>query len=259
MNGPGLVHYLPIVTTIVAIFFAPRVYGRWKERREQGKEAPHLLWWAAGIALYGVGTFTESWTTLFGWNEAIFRSWYISGALLGGAPLAQGTVYLLFSRKTADRLSWALVSVVAVASVFVLLTPIRMDLVEAHRLTGAVMAWQEVRLFSPFLNIYAFIFLAGGAAWSAWKFRGMVEARNRVIGNVFIAVGAILPGIGGTATRMGHTEVLYVMELIGLTLIWIGYRYNIAAPVRGAPTEAPSSASQERSAERGPRQPTPAS
>jgi hypothetical protein len=245
MDGPGLVHYLPIVTTVIAAFFAPRVYGRWKERREQGTDAPHLLWWAIGIALYGVGTFTESWTTLFGWNEWVFRSWYISGALLGGAPLAQGTVYLLFSRRSADRLSQALLTVVAIAAVGVLLTPIRMDLVEAHRLTGAVMTWQEVRLFSPFLNIYAFIFLAGGAAWSAWQFRGVSEARNRVIGNIYIAVGAILPGIGGTATRMGHTEVLYVMELIGLTLIWIGYRYNVSAPVRGAPEDAPSHRSSD--------------
>ena len=26
---------------------------------------------------------------------------------------------------------------------------------------------------------------------------------------------------------MGYTEVLYVMELIGITLIWIGYNYNV--------------------------------
>lgn len=246
MNGPGLVHYIPIVTTIVALFFAPRVLGRWKERRP----APHLFWWGLGIALYGVGTFTESWTTLLGWNEGVFRSWYISGALLGGAPLAQGTVYLLFSRKTANVLSVLLVSIVVVASIGVIATPIQYELVESHRLTGAVMEWQQVRLFSPIINIYAFIFLAGGAAWSAWKFRGDAAARNRVIGNVFIAVGAILPGIGGSATRMGYTEVLYVTELVGLTLIWIGYRYNIAAPVRGAPSDAPS---QRRGAE-----PTPA-
>jgi len=240
VSGPGFVHYIPIVTTILCLFFAPRVYARWKDRRDEGRPAPHLAWWAAGIALYGAGTFTESWTTLLGWNEAVFRSWYISGALLGRAPLAQGTVYLLFSRRVADRLSVALVSVVVIASVAVLMTPIDTSLVESHRLTGSVMEWQRVRLFSPFLNIYAFIFLAGGAAWSAWKFRGVLEARNRVIGNVFIALGAILPGIGGTATRMGHTEVLYVMELIGITLIWIGYRYNVSAKVRGAPTQARS-------------------
>jgi hypothetical protein len=45
--------------------------------------------------------------------------------------------------------------------------------------------------------------------------------------NVLIAVGAILPGIGGTATRLGHVEVLYVTELVGLLLTWTGYRMSV--------------------------------
>ena len=50
---------------------------------------------------------------------------------------------------------------------------------------------------------------------------------HRFVGNVLIAVGALLPGIGGTATRMGYVEVLYVTEFLGLILIWWGYRWNI--------------------------------
>ncbi len=232
---PTSVHFIPIATTIVAAFFAPVVYGRWRAKRS----GPHLLWWAAGIAMYGVGTLTESLTTLFGWNEWIFRSWYISGALLGGAPLAQGTVYLLFSRKLANRLAVLLVAAVVVASTFVLLSPINYDLVEAHRLTGRVMEWRQARLFSPFINLYAATFLIGGAILSAWRFRREPAARHRFLGNVFIALGALLPGIGGTATRFGHTEVLYVTEFLGLILIWIGYRYNVMPGVRGAPGDAP--------------------
>ncbi len=86
---------------------------------------------------------------------------------MGGAPLAQGTVYLLLRRRSADVLSAILIAVVAVASVCVLLTPLDHSLVEAHRLSGSVMEWQWVRLFSPFVNAYAFVFLVGGAAWSA--------------------------------------------------------------------------------------------
>jgi len=226
------VHFIPIATTIVAFLFAPIVYRRWRTRRS----GPHLLWWAAGIALYGVGTLTESLTTLLGWNEVVFRSWYISGALLGGAPLAQGTVYLMFSRRLANRLSVLLVAAVLVASVAVIASPIDYGLVETHRLTGAVMEWQWARLFSPFINLYAAVFLIGGAAVSAWRFRKDRAARHRFVGNAYIAAGALLPGIGGTATRFGHTEVLYVMELIGLTLIWIGYRYNVRPGGRGAPS-----------------------
>ena len=225
------IHFIPLATTVVAAFFAPMVYRRWRERRS----GPHLLWWAFGIAMYGVGTFTESFTTVFGWNEWVFRFWYISGALLGGAPLAQGTVYLMLSRKVSNRLSVALVTAVAVASVFVLLSPIDHSVVEVHRLTGAVMEWQWARLFSPFINLYAAFFLIGGAALSAWRFRKDADARNRFVGNVFIAVGALLPGIGGSFTRFGYTEVLYVTELLGLSLIWVGYWYNVRPGTRGAP------------------------
>lgn len=228
------VHFVPIATTVIAFLFAPVVYRRWKERRS----GPHLLWWSAGIAMFGVGTLTESLTTLFGWNAWVFRSWYISGALLGGAPLAQGTVYLMFSRRLAHRLAAALAVAVLVASVSVLLTPIDHGLVEAHRLTGRVMEWQWVRLFSPFINLYAAVFLIGGAVVSAWRFRGNPDARHRFVGNCFIALGALLPGIGGAATRFGHTEVLYVMELLGLILIWIGYRYNVRPGAGGAPKAA---------------------
>lgn len=228
---PAFVSYIPIATTLVALFFAPVVFNRWRER----KSGPHLLWWALGIFLYGVGTFTESYTTLFGWHEGVFRAWYISGALLGGAPLAQGTVYLMFSRKLADRLAIALVATVVVASVVVLLSPINYDAVELHRLTGRVMEWRQARLFSPFINTYAAIFLIGGAIASAWRFRKDASARHRFVGNVFIALGALLPGIGGTATRFGHTEVLYIMEFLGLVMIWIGYRYNVMPGAGGAP------------------------
>ena len=51
-------------------------------------------------------------------------------------------------------------------------------------------------------------------------------AHDRFIGNVFIAVGAILPGIGGVASRAGYTEVLYIGEFIGIMLIWTGYWFN---------------------------------
>ena len=215
--------YFPIATTFIALLFAWAVFRRY---RKKGR-GPHLLWWSAGILLYGVGTFTEAWVTLFGWHEAVFRAWYISGALLGGAPLAQGTVYLLLLRKTADRLTVILVPFILFAAVCVLSTPLHYELVEAHRLSGKVIAWPWVRYFSPFINTYAFIFLVGGAVFSAYRFRKSMQNRHRFVGNIFIAAGALLPGIGGMFTRFGHTEVLYATELLGLILIYIGYRCNI--------------------------------
>jgi hypothetical protein len=220
------VHYVPIVTTLLAVAFAVVIFRRYAERRS----GPHLLWWGAGIVLYGVGTLTEASVTLFGWSEPLFRAWYIAGALLGGAPLAQGTVYLLMRRRTANILAVVLLSWIVVAAVFVVVTPIDYSVVESHRLSGQVMVWSWVRLFSPLVNTYAAVFLIGGAVYSAMRFRRIPRLRHRFIGNVLIAIGALLPGIGGTATRMGHVEVLYVTELLGLCLIWLGYRWNVREP-----------------------------
>jgi hypothetical protein len=221
--SPALVHYVPIVTTILAIPFAAEIFRRYRQHPER----LHLLWWAIGIATYGVGTFTEAATTLGGWNEPTFRAWYISGALLGGAPLAQGTVYLLLSKRTAHILTALLVTYVTIASVAVVLSPIDYAQVEAHRLTGRVLGWQWVRAFSPFVNMYAVVFLIGGAILSALRYSANPATRHRVVANALIALGAILPGIGGTATRMGYTEILYVTELVGLLLTWLGYRMSI--------------------------------
>jgi hypothetical protein len=240
----SFVHYIPIATTVFSAWFAPLVYRRWRGRRP----APHLWWWSFGIAMYGVGTFTESFTTIFGWNEIVFRSWYISGALLGGAPLALGTVYLMFSRRTANAMALTVGAVVAAGATAVLLSPIDVSLVEPHRLTGSVMEWGWARLFSPFVNIWAATFLIGGATLSAWRFRREPALRHRFLGNCFIAVGALLPGIGGSFTRMGYTEVLYVTELMGIILIWIGYTYNVRPTgAGGVGTPAPLATSSSRS------------
>ncbi len=216
----NLIHYLPVVTTLVAAAFFRVLWQHWR----RNPSARYVLWWTIGVGLYGLGTLTEASTTIFGWSEPVFRTWYVAGALLGAGPLAQGTVYLLLRKPVADRLAVALVTYVAIASAFVVATPLLYELVEPNRLSGEVMAWQWVRLFSPLVNLYAVVFLIGGAIWSAWKYWRRGDASARVLGNVLIAVGAILPGIGGSFARAGVIEVLYVTELIGLLLIWAGYR-----------------------------------
>ena len=225
------IHFIPILTTLLAIPFALEIYRRYRRFPDR----LHLLWWALGIGTYGVGTFTEAATTLVGWQEPIFRAWYVSGALLGGAPLAQGTVYLMLSRRTAHRLTALLVTYVLVATFAVYLSPIDYAAVETHRLSGKVLGWQWVRLFSPVVNLYAVVFLIGGAVLSALRYSTEAATRHRMWANVLIAAGAILPGIGGTATRMGHVEVLYVTELVGLLLTWVGYRMSVRPVVPPAP------------------------
>jgi hypothetical protein len=223
---PSPVHYIPILTTLLAIGFAVVIFRRFRERGGM-----HLLWWGLGMLTYAAGTVTESATTLMGWQEPVFRLWYVTGALLGGAPLAQGTVYLLLPRRVADRLTVALVTAVIIGGICVWLSPINAALVEPYRLSGKVLAWRWVRFISPFINLYALVFLMGGAIVSAVRYARRAETRHRALANSFIAVGALLPGIGGTFTRFGHVEVLYVTELLGLLCIAVGYRLSVGPPL----------------------------
>ena len=176
------------------------------------------------MATFGLGTLSESFHAIFGWNAGNLRFWYIVGALLGGFPLAQGSVYLLMNRKFARITTWIFVTFIGIAAIFVLLTPLSIPSGFDYKLTGRVFSWEWVRYFSPFINLYAFIFLVGGAIYSAIRYYRLGQRQAPFRGNIFIAIGGLLPGIGGSFARMGTVEVLFITELIGLLLIYVGYR-----------------------------------
>ena len=54
---------------------------------------------------FSLGTLTESINAIFGWSEWNTKVWYIVGALLGGYPLAQGTIYLLMNKRFCMQIS----------------------------------------------------------------------------------------------------------------------------------------------------------
>jgi len=212
--------YLPILSTVISAFFAWAILARYRRK----PDAYHLLWWGIGVVTYGAGTLIESWNTLFGWSAPLFKAWYIAGALLGGAPLAIGTIYLLLGKRAGHPAVVILLLTVGITSVFVILSPIRYELVDPHLLSSKVLGWQAIRRVSPFLNSAAFLFLVGGAASSAVRFFSDPVSRHVSIGNILIAIGALLPGVGGIGSRMGHTELLYIGEFVGVILIWLGYK-----------------------------------
>lgn len=214
------VYYIPVATFSVSCVFSAVLFKHYIQK----PSATYILWWFIGVMTYGAGTLTESLNTLIGWSENNFRWWYITGALLGGAPLAQGTVYLILNRKIANLLSIILILIVVIASICVWKSPINYSVVEIQRMSGKVFVWQWVRAFSPFINLYALSFLVGGAVYSAFKYFKSQGSKARIWGNLLIAIGGILPGIGGSFTRFGFVEVLYVTEFAGLMMIIAAYR-----------------------------------
>ncbi|MBS3913995.1 MAG: hypothetical protein KG003_05820 [Bacteroidetes bacterium] len=213
-------HFIPIITTLFSAYFFSILWKHWRSK----PDSYHIMWWMIGVFFYGLGTITESVNTLAGYSDFNFRAWYIFGALLGGAPLAQGTVYLLMKRKTAHILTAILVSVIGITSILVILSPLHPEFMDGMRMSGKLLDWKFIRFITPFINIYGVIFLAGGAVYSAIKYAKNPEYKSRFLGNLAIALGSILPAIGGSFTKFGYVEVLYVTELLGLICIYTGYK-----------------------------------
>lgn len=214
---------LPFTSSIVSLIFAIFVFRRYLMRR-----GTHLLLWGIGMVFYGIGGFCEAYYGAKGWSSLIFRLWYLFGAILVAAWLGQGTVYLLVRSRWANILMivLGLASIYGAVRVFTAhLDPSLMtsSLHTGSELSGRAIASSGVRLLTPFFNSYGTLTLVGGAAYSAWIFWRKRILLHRAIGNVFIAIGALLPAFGGTFSRFGIGGALYISEFLGAIIMLIGF------------------------------------
>jgi len=215
--------WLPFTSCVVSFVFAFFVFKRYLERK-----GAHLLVWSVGIVFYGIGGFCEAYYGAFGWNPLIFRVWYLLGAILVAAWLGQGTVYLVAKRKWANRLMalLALGSLYGLIRVFGAQLDPSLMTASVHtgsELSGHAIVTPGVRILTPFFNLYGTVTLVGGAAWSAWIFWRKRILLHRTIGNILIAVGAMVPAFGGTFSRFGVPGALYLGELLGMVLMFAGF------------------------------------
>lgn len=228
---------LPFGSAVISIAFAALVFGRYLRRR-----GPHLLLWGIGMVFYAIGGLCEGLYGAFGWNDAVFRAWYLFGAVLVAAWLGQGTVYLLLRRWQAHVLMvlLALGSLYAAFAVAgAALDPAQMAaaLHTGSELSGSAIKSGGVRVLTPFFNTYGTLALVGGAAWSAWVFWRKRVLLHRTIGNVLIAAGALLPAFGGVFSRFGVPDALYASEFVGAILLFAGF-VRATTPMCG-PQESP--------------------
>ena len=85
--GPA---FLPAATSVVALVFAVALLDQWRERRHGFQ-----LIWAIGMLFFGIAAGCEAVAAASGWNEALYRSWYLTGAVWTAGWLGLGTAFLL--------------------------------------------------------------------------------------------------------------------------------------------------------------------
>lgn len=208
---------IPLASSIISLVFAVTILDQYFARRK-----PYQLVWAIGFFMFFISVGSVFWIETWGLNETTYRLWYLFGAIFVAAYLGMGTLYLLVRRRVAH----IIMAVLLVASLYAVIRVFTasIDLSSLHQLTGIAMP-QGVRLITPIFNIFGTLALVGGAIYSAWVFWRRRLMPHRVVSNILIAVGALLPAFGGTLARFGlsSSTAHALLILLGIIIIFIGF------------------------------------
>jgi hypothetical protein len=230
-----IIRFLPFVSTLIVFVFAARVLIRYRQRGGM-----HSLLWGIGFIMYGLGTFAEAYLA-FDYTAFMLHTWYLFGAILTPAWLGQGTIFLLVRRNNIARISLiilTLVTLVAAVKIFSLPTTAKpfdvsvpvsaqyKDVLVRDSLSGALLG-----LFAA----YGTLALVGGALYSAYIFWRKRIMPQRVLGNVLIAAGALSPAMGGVLVANHLGDYLFISELLGAIIMFIGFRLATAQQPVTAP------------------------
>ncbi len=225
---------LPFFSSAVMLAFVVAVLARWRSRRHL-----HLLVWAIGLSMFGIGSFAEAFSAV-AWNPAVFVAWYLFGAMLNAGWIGQGTVHFLAPRKAA-RISLGVLTALSLVGAYGMATlslnagafSPDVSLADQYRAIMPEGAW--VRALTPLFNIYGLLTLVGGAIYSAWLFWRKQAFPNRMWGNILIAVGALSISFASTLTRLGYGSLLYLGELVAAALMFTGFLIATQRAAQPAP------------------------
>jgi hypothetical protein len=208
---------LPAVACLISLACA-LVIARDAMRRPR----PDKLAWVIAFAVFAVAAGTEVAGSLTEWTPTLARLYYLTGAVLVVAYLALGELYLLAGRRIARFAPGATLLVTAVAATVVFNAS-----VDRARLADdgweAIARGPALKALAITLNAAGTLVVIGGALYSAWRFRRSGTHRHRMIGCILIAAGTLVAASGGTLTRLGHREYLYIGIAAGVAIIFAGY------------------------------------
>jgi hypothetical protein len=114
--------WLPGLTSILALVFSAALFDQWRVRRQTFQ-----LVWALGMLFYGIASGCEAIGGGGGWNELLYKTWYLTGALWTAGWLGLGTAFLL----SRTRFGYSFALGLFLAGLFTFLTQRRFNYAEA--------------------------------------------------------------------------------------------------------------------------------
>jgi hypothetical protein len=225
---------LPVAATLLAALFTLLLVRSFR-RRQAGEK----LLWTGGFLLFAVATACEAVGQGSGWSAGLFRSYYLCGGVLPVAWLGAGSAWLMLPRVVRPALAGGLLLATVGAAISVAIAPVHAAAIanapsggppDNSAIGGHVFLWAIA------LNSFGTAFLLGGALYS-------IARRRRVRANLWIGGGALVLALATSMTRANDYSFVYLGELIGIGLIFVGFNLTGGKPSRvAAPVPAPAGA-----------------
>jgi len=246
---------LAAAATLIALAFACSTFDRWLARRRR-----HDLAWSIALAMFTVASAALWLGSSAGWSGPTFRVFFLFGAILNVPYLALGTVYLLGSQRTGDRVAVAITAVAIFSAGVMTATPLLESVSGTELPTGREVFGPLPRVLAAVGSGGAAIIVIAGAVLSAWRvLAGRERSRGRgiaahprrlAIGNVLIALGTLVLGASGTLNgRLGASTAFAVTLTIGVTVLFAGFLVATSQPhlraVRTKPSDSAEGATQD--------------
>ena len=206
---------IPLVTTFVSGAFAVAVALRYMRKRR-----PSHLAWAVGLLLFAVAALCGFLARSGGATDLEYRLFYLFGAIANVAWLALGTVFIIAPRYGRAALA-AVLALTAVAIYAVFAAPV--DLAVAVDTGRGFPDGSLPRILAGIGSGVGSLVLIGGALWSAWVFLRRRDQGRRALANVVIAAGVFIAAAGGTAAFTGASGILELTNLIGVSVMFVGF------------------------------------
>ncbi|HET7488794.1 MAG TPA: hypothetical protein VFJ85_12770 [Acidimicrobiales bacterium] len=213
---------LAVASALVALAFALSTFERWLARRR-----PHELAWSVALAMFSLASFALAAGAALGWGPVAFRLFYLFGAILNVPVLALGTVYLLGSRRRADRWAAGVALLGAFAAGVVAVAPFTRPLPRTELARGSEVFGPLPRIFAASASGIGALVVVGGAVWSAWR----VRRRRVVVANGLIALGTLITGASGLLNSVLDEMTGFAVALVvGISVIFAGFLVATTAP-----------------------------
>lgn len=104
------------LTSLLAFVFALALVDQWRERRRA-----YQLAWAFGMVWFALAAACEALAAVSGWNEVLYRLWFLAGGVWTVGWLGLGTAFLL----GRTRFGYGFALCLFLAGLFTFLTPRR--------------------------------------------------------------------------------------------------------------------------------------